>query len=189
MLKQNRWTHGATHLVLPPLPLGMQGKQGCTLQRAVFDPKVGEEVYVSLREAPGYAEQYADIHPLRMLATTGAMRTPDGVVGFIVWQVAVGTPQELAMDHYVNPQEMNTLRLLADAGNQTHLKLVIMNNQTSAVTAFVDFENVFELGSFAGTLVEFIGHEPVGDFIAASQFVMDHMTVPDLLNLGEGAGR
>jgi len=186
MLKRNQWTLGERHFQMPPMPEGMRGVQGCSLHFAVFDPAVGEEVYLLFREEPGYAENYAEVKPLTMLATTGMVRTPHGLAAFIVWQVAVGTPHQIALDHYVNPNDMGALRLLSAAGNQTHFKLVIINSMTSAVTAFIDFENTFELGEFAAAMTTLIGHEEVGDFPAASAYVMDHMSVEDLLNLTPG---
>jgi len=184
-LKNTRWTLGERHFVLPPLPKEMLGQQGCSLQRGTFDPAVGQEVYLSFREEPGYAEGYAEVQPLTLFATTGMMRTPHGPVAFIVWQIAVGSPHQIAVDHYVNPQNAASISLLAEAGSQTHFKLLILNNITSTVTAFVDFENTFELSEFAEAISQLTVDEPVGDFGAASQYVMDNMSVAELLELGQ----
>lgn len=185
MLKNTKWTLGERNFVLPPLPKEMLGQQGCSLQRGTFDPAVGQEVYLSFREEPGYAEGYAEVQPLMLLATTGMMRTPHGLVAFIVWQIAVGSPHQIAVDHYINPQNAASISLLADAGRQTHFKLLIMNNKTSVVTAFVDFENTFELGEFAESISQLSADQSVGDFRAASQYVMGNMSVTELLELGQ----
>jgi hypothetical protein len=186
MLKRNQWTKGERHFVLPPLHGSMRGNQGCSLQRTTFDHSVGDEVCLIYTEEPGYAEQYGDVVPFNMLAHFGLARTPHGVVAFVVWQIAVGTPQQVAVDQYLNPQNLETLRLVSSAANQTHFKLIVVNNQTSDITAFIDFENVFGFAEMASAMVLSIGHEPSGDFASASQHVMNTMTVPDLLALSAG---
>jgi hypothetical protein len=50
-------------------------------------------------------------------------------------------------------------------------------------TAFVDFENVFEFGRLVSAMALAIGHEPEGDFAAASQHLMDTTTLQELLAL------
>jgi hypothetical protein len=61
----------------------------------------------------------------------------------------------------------------------------LINNQTAETAAFVDFENVFEFDRLVSEMALAIGHEPEGDFTAASQRVMKTMTVPDLLALSQ----
>jgi hypothetical protein len=92
-----------------------------------------------------------------------------------------GSPQEVTVEQFLNPQKIETLRLVASAANQTHFKLVAIDNQNSEVVAFVDFENIFEFDRLASAMVIAIGHEPEGDFQAATQHVMNTMTVAQLL--------
>jgi hypothetical protein len=189
MLKQNQWTGGQRHFVGPLLNEGLVGKTGCTLQRCTFDTSVGEEIHLLYIEDPGYAEQYGNVSPFNLLAHFGLARTPYGVVAFIVWQIAIGAPEQVAVDQYLNPQNFETIRLLASAANQTHLKLIVVNNRTSEITAFVDFENTFAFDKMVSAMVLSIGHEPLGDFGAATEYVMNSMSIPDLLSLSaEGQG-
>jgi hypothetical protein len=180
-----RRTLGERYFVSPPLPKKTLDQQGCSFQRGTFEPEVADEVYLSFREEPGYAEGYAEVKPLTLLAKTGMMRTPHGPVAFIVWQIAVGSPHQIAVVHYVDPQNAVSISLLAEAGDQTHLKLLVMNNITNAVTEFVNYENTFRLAEFEKAISRFTADEPVGDFGAASQYVMDTMGVADLLELGQ----
>jgi hypothetical protein len=46
-----------------------------------------------------------------------------------VWQIAASSPQEVMVEQYLNPQNIGTFRLIASAANQTHFKLVVVNNQ------------------------------------------------------------
>jgi hypothetical protein len=134
-------------------------------------------------EEPEYAEHFTQITPFNMFVNLGLVRTPHGVVAFILWRIAAGSAQEVTIEQFLNPQNITALRLIASAANQTHFKLIIANNQTSEVAAFVDFENVFEFEYLASEVITAIGHEPKGDFSAATKHVMDTLSVPQLLAL------
>lgn len=179
----NQWRHGARDFVLPPLPADHVGRPGPILMSLTFDAAIGAEVCLMVKEEPDYAEQLGRVVPMNLLATTGLIRTPFGIVPYIVWTVAAQSTAEVLFEHFLNPAEMSTLRLLASAANQTHFKLVVVNCVTSAVTAFVDYENVFDLGGLAEAIVGTMGHEPPGDFGRA----VDHLkaNVPLAVLLGE----
>ena len=183
MRKNNRWTLGARNFVLPDLPEDQKGRHGCRFHSTTFDPAVGEEVFVLFMEEPDFVDQYSQIAPFNLLAQSGLVRTPHGVVAFIVWQIAAGTPSEIMVEHFLNPQKIETLRLVSSVAKQTHLKLVIINNETGEVGGFIDFDNVFGFNELASAMAIAIGHEPEGDFGSAMQHVMNTMTVQDLLEL------
>jgi hypothetical protein len=107
------------------------------------------------------------------------------VIAFIVWQIAAHSPQEVMIEQYLNPNNIGTIRLVASAANQSHFKLLVINNQTTEVAAFIDFENVFEFDRLVSAMALAIGHEPEGDFAGASQHVMDTMTVQQLVVLSQ----
>lgn len=140
-----------------------------------FDPQIGSEVCLLLQEEPGYAEQYGLVGPLTLLAKPGMIRTPFGIVSYVVWTVAVGTPAETDFEHFLNPNELSTLRLLESAASQTHFKLLIVERLTSKVTAFVDYENVFGLGELAEMIVDAMGHERTDDFRQAVEHIQAHV--------------
>jgi hypothetical protein len=185
MRKENRWTNGARDFVFPALPANLRGRHGCNLHLMTFDPAIGEEVCAVYMEDPSYVEQFSKVHPFNLIAHTGVARTPHGVVAFIVWQIAAHSPQEVMVEQYLNPQNIDTIRLVASAANQTHFKLIVINNQTAETAAFVDFENVFKFDRLVSGMSLAIGHEPEGDFAAASQYFVKTMTVPQLLALSQ----
>jgi hypothetical protein len=182
MRKVNQWCHGDRHFVLPPLPDFLLGVWGCRLQRTTFDPEIGEEVHALYLEKPQYLQQLGGVHPFNMFARTGVVRTPHGIVAFIVWVIAAGSPVEVLVEQYLNPYEISAIHLLSSAANQTHFKLVVANNRTSEVTAFIDFENVFEFDKLVEGMARAIGHEPMGDFGAAMQHVMDNFSIKELMS-------
>jgi hypothetical protein len=183
MKKENHWSHGTKNFVLPALPNDLKGRHGCSLHRVTFDATVGEEVCAIYKEDPEFADQYSEVSPFNLIVHSGIVRTPHGVVAFLVWQIAANSPQEVMIEQYLNPQNIGTFRLVASAANQTHFKLVVVNNQNGEVAAFIDFENGFRFDQLVSTMATAIGHEPEGDFGAATQHVMDNHTVAELVVL------
>ncbi len=183
MRKENRWSHGTKNFVLPALPDDLKGRHGCKLYRMTFDASVGEEICAVYMEDPDFADQYGKVVPFNLIVHSGLARTPHGVVAFIVWQIAANSPQEVMVEQYLNPHNIGTIHLVASAANQTHFKLVVINNQNGDVAAFVDFENVFQFDQFVSAMAIAIGHEPEGNFDAATKHVMSNMTIPELLTL------
>jgi hypothetical protein len=181
MKKENRWALGTKHFVMPAWPDDLKGRHGCALHRITFDASVGEEVCAIYMEEPEFADQYSKVVPFNLIVHTGLVRTPHGVVAFIVWQIAASSPQEVMVEQYLNPQNIGTFRLIASAANQTHFKLVVVNNQSGEVAAFIDYENTFEFDELASAMATAIGHEPEGDFGAATQHVTSNFTITELL--------
>jgi hypothetical protein len=180
MRKQNQWRLGKQHFVVPPLSNSLLVTHGCTLQSTTFDPGVGEEVHALYLEEPQFARQFENIHPFNMFARTGAVPTPYGLVGFIVWIIAAGSAAEVTIEHFLNPQNIEALHLVSSAANQTHFKLVVVDNMTSEVTAFIDFENVFGFDKLVEGLAKNISSGSVSDIAAAMQYVMDNFSTEEL---------
>jgi hypothetical protein len=134
-------------------------------------------------EQPDYVQQFERVAPFNLIVHPGNVRTPGGIVGFIVWQIAADSPAEVLVEQYLNPYEIGTIRLVSSAASQTHFKLLVVNNQTSEVTALVDYENVFQFDEFASDMASSIGHEPNGDFGERTKHVMDHYSVAALVAL------
>jgi hypothetical protein len=182
---ENRWTHGTTNLAFPALPANLKGRHGCNLHRMTFDASIGEEICAIYMEEPEFADKFCNVVPFNLIAHSGLARTPHGVVAFIVWQIAARSPQEVMIEQFLNPNNIGTIRLLASAANQTHFKLLVINNQSAALAAFVDFENVFAFDRLVSAMAVAIAHETEGDFAAASQHLVDTTTVQQLLLLSQ----
>ena len=169
---------------VPRLPDALRGRHGCCLQRATLDPRVGEEVYALYREEPAYSDQYEKLAPFNLIAHTGLVRTPIGVVAFIIWQIAAGSPQKSCASNISIRRTLVHSASYRQPPTRTHFKMIVINDErTQEVCAFVDFENVFCFDELASAMVSAIGHEPVGDFDAATGHVIKTMTVPQLIAL------
>ena len=184
MRKENRWRHGRTNIVFPPLPPDLRGRHGCLFHRFTFDSAVGEEICVVYMEEPEFAAAFRKIDPFNLNANTGAVRTPHGLVAFILWTIAANSPEEVLIEQFLNPHKIETVRLVASVANQTHLKLFVIDNLNKETTAFVEFENVYELGRLASGMASAIEGEKEGDFDTAQQYVMRTIPVSDLLTNG-----
>ena len=182
MQLDNAWTGGFRDFHFPPLSADVL-RPGCSLHRMSFDPDVGKEVFALFREDPPYAAAYEAVQPLTLIVHSGLVRTPAGIIAFIVWQIAPGTPHEVSIEQYLNPHEIGALRLVADAAAQTHFKLIIIDRSNSEVCSFVDFSNTFAFDELASAMVLAIGHEEPTDFAEAVSFAMARYRVTDLVTL------
>ena len=70
MHKDNRWLHGKHTFVAPPLSKNLKGATGCLFQEAIFDPKVGSEIYLAILEETDYLLSNQQIFPTRNLKKT-----------------------------------------------------------------------------------------------------------------------
>lgn len=186
-MTHNSWRHGEHAFVLPSLPPEQIGVAGCSLIKLTVDPAIGEEVCLLFKDDPGYAEQYSSVGPITMLAHTGAVNTPHGAVAFIVWQIAAASPCECFIETFFNPATSGPL--IAEAAAQTHLKLIVLNNHTSEVTAFVDYENVFELGKLVEIIQQVDAPASGHDFHLATNHILENIdlvgAVQDAAHRGE----
>jgi len=183
MIKENQWSHGMRDFRVPSLT-EEQSRYGCGFSRTTFDPQIGEETYVLFCENPPYAKALSSVQPLTLVAHKGVVRTPYGVVGYVVWQIAAGSNQESFVETFLNPFQFGTLKLISDAANQTHLKFMALDRSDQSVVSMIDFENTFELDHLLFHMVMNIGNADETDFSSATSFIMDNVEMKQLV---EGA--
>lgn len=167
--KNNKWNKGPMHLEFPPLTSQLKGKNGCRIEKAVFDPSIGEEVFIKILDEPIYAKELASTKPFNLFCKTGMVRTNQGIVLFILFIVTNGIEEIITFETLLNPHEMSTVNLLSSWGQQSHLKVVVMDNQKGDILNWYEFKNIFGIGDVVKTIAECIGHEEKGDFILAQQ--------------------
>jgi hypothetical protein len=180
MYKENRWQHGLRDFAFPEMPVAMM-KLGCSLHKAVFDASVGEEIYAFFREDAPQSFAFSELSPITTIAHSGLANTPFGTVAFIVWQIGAGTSLEVMLEQYLNPFELGAIQLVASAANQSHFKLIIVDRASQQICSFLDYENNFGFAELATGMALATGHEEKGDFASAVQYVMENMTLAELL--------
>lgn len=180
MIKDNRWRHGLADFRFPRLDDNAL-RPSCGFYRLTMDPAIGEEVIVFFREEPPHAKALEEVQPMALIAHKGIVATPNGIVAYIVWQIAAGSRHESYFETFLNPFEFGTLKLVSDAANQTHLKFIAVDRSDQAVVSMVDFENVFELDALLFHMAMSIGHSELTQFSAAVDYIFANMTVGQLL--------
>lgn len=182
MFRRNRWFGGRVKLIAPPLHPALVGQSCAVLRSVVFDPKVGQEVVLYLLDDPDFSRQLGRLKPFHLVARTGAVRTSAGLIAFILWTVSSRRGHVVDYEHPLNPFEMGTIRLLSAAGQQSHLKVVILDSHQDEVVGFFEFENTFSLDRLAAGVAEVIGHEPTADFAATQAALRMEFSLEDLKN-------
>jgi hypothetical protein len=121
--------------------------------------------------------------PFNLLSTQGLLRTANGVVAFIVWTIAADSVAEIRTEQFLTPHNIDAIELVSAAGQQSHLKALIVDRSSSRVRGWFELENTFGFDRFCAVMAQSIGHEPVGDFQAAMAGVMANYSTKDLLGL------
>lgn len=181
MIFENKWGHGTVQFEMSPIPVEDRHR-GCSFHCIVFDSDVGAEWCLMFGEETGYAQGYSS--QLDLNAIQGAANTPYGPIGYIVWQIAVGTPQEVMVEHWLNIHEAETLRLLLEAGGQTHFKLVIYDVSTGMLAEMIEFENTFELDDAARNFAQLARQSEAGVFANKQRYAMQNLSLDQLIGNG-----
>jgi hypothetical protein len=178
---QNKWPHGVVQFEMTQLPRE-EVRQGCSLRSVAFDPEIGEEWFLFFGEEAAYTKTYQA--PLDLNVITGAANTPFGPIGYFIWQIARGTPQEIMVEHWLNIHEAETLRMLLEAGGQTHLKLMIYDIEACELVNMIEFENTFDLDKAAQSFAHLARGFEASDFQAKQRFAMENLSLDQLLGNG-----
>lgn len=180
MFRRNHWSGEKVKLVLPPLPPEYQGQSGAVFKAFCFDPKVGDEVALCLLDDPEFSCRVARLDPPKLFATTGVVRTSAGLIAFVVWGVHGPQGHLVDYEHPLNPFHIDMMRLLSAVGQQSHLKVVVVDSTHSEAVGFFEFENTYGFDRLAGGIAQVIGHEPVADFAATQAALREEFTLAQL---------
>src|ERR1043165_6774833 len=124
----NEWRQGDVELVIPPLPPEYIGAIGCRLEEAIFDPRIGQEVYLLVLDTLDQARMFTKTHPFNIFANAGFVRTSQGGVAYIIWTIAKGSPNETVTEQFLNPDSAESIRVLSTVGAQCKLKVLIVDH-------------------------------------------------------------
>jgi hypothetical protein len=182
MVLKNQWKHPPRALTVPPLPERLRGKSGCLLARAIFDESVGTEVYLAVLEEPTWCVAIGEARPFKLLCRSGLARTAHGAIVFLLWRVAADSTVESVHEELVNPNHVEALKDLYLLTNQTHLKALIINSQTSKVVDWFEFENNFGFDRPLDLAMKFESEHEFADFEAAMEEFQERYSIGELLN-------
>ena len=181
MRLQNKWMQGEYVLRPPPLPAALVGSSSCTLQQATFDTDIGREGYIAILEDPDYCAKLTSLSPFNFHSKSGAIRTSHGLILFFVFQIFEGERNECTYETFLNPYRIETIQMLSGAGQQSHLKVLLVNSVSAECCNWWEFDNTFNLNEVAANVARAIGNKPAGRFEDAQQEVRDNYSLDDLL--------
>jgi hypothetical protein len=144
----NKWSHGSTHFILPPLPPQFQTAQGIVPWRLGLDPKTGSEMVLLLIDRTPFIYDLAKIKPFDFRLNIGLVRTSHGPLCFLLFYVPDPTRPGsvyLAIDAHLNPFDADHVMVWRDLARQSHWHLVLVGVDDELVDLF-EFENIFNLG-------------------------------------------
>ncbi len=182
----NRWTGGQVNLVLPPLEAADVGASGARFLEVQFQPDVGPEMFLCILEESEWARRYKLVRELDLYATTLAVQTEIGPVAMVIWRLARGQKTLVQYEHYLDPLNEPTRRLLRRIEAQPRLKLVMRDNRTGETTGFWEFDNNFTLGEFADRLAQAVVGMVAGPFSQRVAEVQRTYRVEDLIAAAKG---
>ena len=115
MRKYNKWLHGKIEFVAPALPKDLRGRTGCIFQKGVFDSKVGDEIFLLILEDKEFSMVLSKFLSFNLFCKTGVARTDYGLVAFLVFSVYDGPKYVSAYELFLNPHNMETIRMLSSS--------------------------------------------------------------------------
>jgi len=183
MRKNNRWVHGKREFVAPPLPNNLKYATGCLLQEAIFDHEVGSEIYLAILEEPDYCETYSSLERINLFCKTGAGRTNNGIVAFVIFSLLEENKHLADYELFLNPHNTKTIEMLSSLGLQSFVKVVIYDSQRDRVCNLFDIENSFGFSEFVSSLAQVIRNERRRDFAKAKEEFMNKYSLKDLLEM------
>lgn len=154
MKHHNHWTHGKTHLVLPPMPDGFMQSFGIYYLTCTLDPAVGEEVILVIYDPTEFINQIKQVDPFNFFVSSFAVNTSFGpVYSFLFW---VANPKDIQksftiLDKPVDISRPSLIEPWIRLANQSHLHLLLVGPNYQ-VEGFFEFENNFGFDNAVATI-------------------------------------
>ncbi len=179
--RDNRWTGGDVHLVLPPHPPEDVGAYGARFYTNEFQEHSGSEIWLCIFEEPEWARRYGNIKQIDLFVTNMAVRADSGPIAIAFWNLLDAGDSLCHYEHFLDPLSEPTLQSLQKMEQQTRLKLVMRDNQTGETTGFWEFDNNFQMGDFASSLVGAFNGVDVGPFDKRVAEIKNNYTTEQLI--------
>jgi len=181
--RNNRWTGGDIHLLLPPLPPEDIGAYGARFYVNEFQKHSGVETCLCLFEEPEWAEQYGRIKAIDLNVTNMAVNTGGGPVAISLWNLLDAGSSLCHYEHYLDPLNEPTLQSLRNLEKQSRLKLVMRGNRSGTTTGFWEFNNNFQMGDFATSLADACAGKAAAPFDDRVAAIKSEYTTEQLIEM------
>ena len=153
---------------LPPLPAECRGTTGSVLQVATWDASIGPEVYLALLEEDA-GKKDADTCTFQLSGDCTISKTDHGTVLLLLWTAHYGPEKTTTYELFLDPHEMETIKLLSSLSQQTHLKVIVCDSLNERMKGWIECENKFDIEQVTMGVIQSIAHEPEGDFELAKE--------------------
>lgn len=180
----NKWVHGKTTFVLPPLPAQFQSAEGIVPWNVVLDPKTGSETVLLLFDRSPFVHDLVKVRPFDLRLKSGLVRTSHGPFFFLLFYIPnpTGSDPLIAIDAHVNAHDPQHMLIWRDLARQSHWHLVMVGSNDELVDLF-EFENTFGLGQTLDQVQSICAKVPGGSFDDAKAEFRAKYAVTDLLAL------
>jgi len=171
MTKNNEWIREDNMMSeLPPLPAECRGTTRGLLLTATWDARVGPEVYLVLLEQ-GVRKGDTEGGAFQLSCDCTISKTDHGSVLLLLWTAEYDQGRRASYELFLDPHEMETIKLLSSLSQQTHLKVIVCDSLNERVKGRIEYENEFGIEQVTMAVIKSIAHEPDGDFeLAKEQF-------------------
>lgn len=190
-------------VALPPFPPELAGQRGALLAPAVVDPEIGPEICLVLFEPDLTWRRFLADADLGLDLAAGVVRLPPGAVAFFAWSVwlddadlldslteeQTGEQEMRYLTAYLgllDPHDPSTRALLAAAGAQERLPVVLFDSRQGRVLELIEFGNDYGLYELAGAFAAEVENEPEGSFALAAEEFRRRYPVETLVGPGPG---
>ena len=175
---------------LPPFPAALLGQRGALFAPALLDPELGPEICLLLFEPDPTWRRFLADADLGLDLSAGVERLPQGAVAFFAWSLWIDEEDLLAPfenddaapPRYVNaylglldPHQASTRELLATAGGQERLPVVLCDSRQGRALELLEYGNDYGLDELGAAFAAEVAGEPPGSFpLAAEEFRRRH---------------
>ncbi len=179
----NKWRHGKTKLILPPLPEEILLSPGIKLMPCVLDAKVGEEMVLLITEPEELAKEYEGLKSMSFFSKSGLANTSFGPVYWILfYSPNTNTGQMAIYENIINPKNRNQMNKFKQLAEQKYWHVVIAN-EVGRVVNFFEFENIYGLSDALKQVDNVCAKMVVTDFMAAKAEYEMKYSAEELLEL------
>lgn len=180
----NKWSHGITNLVLPPLPASFMNETGIFYKTLVLDKNVGEEIVLMIFDSTDFIHELRRLKPFRFFISSIAVNTSFGpVFSFLFW-VSQPHDERLSFAIFDKPLDISqpqSIEPWAQLANQTHVHLLLID-KNYLVQGFYEFENSYAIGEAVETIAQLDAGRVV-NFDMAEQEYFDKYSLEQLYEM------
>ena len=180
----NKWIHGLTKIVLPPLPPDFMRNAGIFYLSLILDKEVGEEEVLIIFDPTEFIYKLRDVVPFNFYMSSVELNTSYGpVYSFLFWVTDPKDNHEAfaVFDKPIDISKPQLIRPWLKLANQTHIHLLLLDKNYETA-GFYEFDNTFGF-SDAIEIISKIKPDRVLDFVKAVNEYFNMFSLEELFEM------